>query len=173
MKRAVLVLILALAAQAAVSRGSLVAVQKTIDRKLELFTGEPFSLLGMTHAVYLEGFGAVFTAEVQLVAAPGGPFVRDVPKEIAERIHKTKLERLPTMKGTMRDLLVSSAASLDNVPGDEQIVLSILLSRQPYEDTTGLPSQIVMQGQRKALVEFQTQRRPKSELESVIRTKEY
>ena len=173
MKRACIVLLTALAAQAAVSRASLVAVQKILDRKLELVTGEPFSLLGMTHAVYLEGFGAVFTAEVQLVAAPGGPFVRDIPKEIAERIHKTKLERLPMLRSMMRDLLVSSAASLDNVPADEQIVLSILLSKQPYEDTTGVPSQIVMQGQRKTLVEFQTQRRPKSELESAIRVKEY
>jgi hypothetical protein len=174
MKRALAIVFVALAAHAAVNRMTLVAVQKNIDRKLELMSEEPFSLLGMTHGLYVEGFGAVFTAEVQLVAAPSaGPFVGTIPKDVVERVHKKKLERLPVLRGAMRELLVSSAASLDTVPGAEQVVLSISLFRQPYEDVTGVPSQIVMQGQRKMLVEYQTQRKDKSYLDAVIKTREF
>ena len=52
----------------------------------------------------------------------------------------------------MRDMLVASAKALDKLPPHEQIVLGIALLNRPFEDTTGLPGQIVMQADRRSLV---------------------
>jgi hypothetical protein len=53
----------------------------------------------------------------------------------------------------MKKALVDMAASLDPVPGDEQIVLAIMLTKYPWEDLSGVPSELVMQGQKKKLLE--------------------
>jgi hypothetical protein len=41
------------------------------------------------------------------------------------------------------------------VPPDEQIVLVAFLSHFPWEDLTGVPSQIMMQGSKKKLMDAQ------------------
>jgi hypothetical protein len=53
-----------------VTRPALTAVELVNRRLKSLVPGEPYLLLGETHGVYLENYGAVFTASVNLVEGP-------------------------------------------------------------------------------------------------------
>lgn len=140
-----------------VGRASIAAMEASFDKKLaKLWTDDPFLLLGMTRGVYLDGFGAVFTAEVNLVTGPTiTPFRPQISKEDILRHHQRKIERLPILRKAMRSMLMDSAASLDNVAADEQIVLGVTLTRYPWEDMTGIPTQILMQSRKRELLEAQ------------------
>lgn len=136
-------------------RMALGVLEKTFDGRLERSGGDdPFLLLGTTRGVYLHGYGAVLTAEVNLVnSANVSPFRPTIPPEYRARLHTRKLERLPLLKQTMRDMLEASAAALDSVPANEQIVIGVSLFYYSWEDTTGLPSQVLMQANRQQLLE--------------------
>ena len=69
-------LLLAVAASAIASdaprvpRTTLAAAEKSLDNRFAgLWSDNPFIMLGPTRGVYLEGYGAVFTAEVNLRSA--------------------------------------------------------------------------------------------------------
>ena len=150
-----------------VTRPSVVAVEKSFDNSLRsLSPDDPFVLLLFTQGVYLEGYGAVFVAEVNL--APGGgvtPFRQVVPKETPEKVRLAKLDRLPKLKQKMREMLVASAGMLDAVPANEKIALGVSLFHHPGEITTGLPAQILMEAPRGALVELQTGKRDRATID--------
>jgi hypothetical protein len=73
----------------------------------------------------------------------------------------------------MREMLVDAAGSLDTVPPREQVVLAVSLFSHAWEDTSGLPSQIVMQAERKALLAFKTGKGDLEGLGAVVRVGEY
>ena len=56
------------------------------------------------------------------------------------------------LKQAMRDVLLASAKTLQPMPASEQVVLAITLLNRSFEQTQGLPSQIVMQAPKQALV---------------------
>jgi hypothetical protein len=139
------------------------------DRVKSLWADNPFSIIRPTRGLYLDGYGAVFTAEINLVSSPAAMlmFRPQMTKEEIEQHRQKKLSRLPQLKEAMRQALLDSAASLDTVPGEEQIVVVAMLSKYPWEDTTGLPQQIMMQASKKNLLD---QRNNPAALDSVIRT---
>lgn len=161
------------ASRPVVSRGAVAAVEKNFDQKIvQDLLEDPYLLLGMTRGVYLPGYGAVFTMEMNLAhGASAGPF-GPVPQEQLGRVHKKKLEMYPRLKKAMREMLVSAAGALDTVPADERLVLGVSLVYHRAEITTGLPQQVVMTADRKTLLSFQTNRRTASALESAIAVEE-
>ncbi len=153
-----------------VTRPMLVAMEKSMDgRVARLSQDNPFVLLGPTRGIYLDGYGAVFTAEINLVSAPAAlmMFRPQLTKEEIEQHRQKKLSRLPQLKLAMRQALIDSAASLDTVPAQEQIVVVAMLSKYPWEDTSGIPQQILMQASKKNLLE---QRNNATALDSLIHT---
>jgi hypothetical protein len=50
------------------------------------------------------------------------------------------------MQGMWKD----AALALTSIPDSEQVVVAVRVLYQPWEDTGGLPGQIVMKGSRKA-----------------------
>jgi len=159
-KSFVLPLVLAAAAYAAagdaprVDRTQIEKVQKSMDDTLLRFTTDnSHTLIGLTRGVYLEGVGAVFTAEVIVVNAPVSIMHPLPTKEEVVQMRKKKLERIPLLKRVLKDALVSAAASLDTVPPDQQIVIAVIVPRFKFEDSTGLPSQITLQGPKGKLLE--------------------
>ncbi|MDX2268503.1 MAG: hypothetical protein NW208_10390 [Bryobacter sp.] len=154
-----------------VSRAMLQTVEKRIDQKLESLFDEPFLLLGLTRGVYLEKYGAVFSAELQLVVTPGvGTFGFTTPsKELIASTRAKKLERLPQLKQAMRGQLVSAATLLERMPPGENVVLAVSLFRRNWEDADGLPSQVVMRAQRKSLLAARTS----AAIEAAIRLEEF
>jgi RAB protein geranylgeranyltransferase component A len=170
------VLLLAAAAAAftakpGVSREAVQAMEVSFDKRIQTLNADiPFELLGNTRGVYLEGYGVVFTSEVNLSQSTNvSPFQLTIPREIVGKLHIRKLERVPILKKSMQQEMVAMASSLDAVPPNERIVLGVTLYYHKWEDTSGLPSQIVMQAERQKLVDVQLGR---ASADSVIRVQE-
>jgi hypothetical protein len=159
-------LLLAVAASAIASdaprvlRTTLAAAEKSLDNRFAgLWSDNPFIMLGPTRGVYLEGYGAVFTAEVNLVAGPQIGILTPSMTKASIALHRQKkIERIPELKKAMAKALAETAASpeMAAVPPDEQIVLVAFLSHFPWEDISELPTQIMMQGTKKKLLEAQS-----------------
>ncbi|MFN0107148.1 MAG: hypothetical protein ACKV2U_34250 [Bryobacteraceae bacterium] len=160
---------------APVNRGLVAAVELSMNKRVEaLFPGEQYLLLGHTHGVYLDGFGCVFTTRINLAEGPGlSPFRQQLPESARAALHKKKLERLPLLRTAMREMLVSAAVVMDPVPPTERMVLSVSLLHMPHENVSGLPTQIVMQAERRTLLGFLTPKSDKAALESAIQVREY
>lgn len=148
------------AAPARVPREQLRNLERGFDQRLQrLSIDEPLDLMGNTRAIYIEKYGAVLTAEVNLVTGPAiTPFRPELKPEEKERLRQRKLSRLPAMKQLMRDMMVTSATALKAVPAEEQIAVGITFFYNAWENTAGLPSQLVLQAPRKALTDFETGR---------------
>jgi hypothetical protein len=173
MKRAWILFALAAAllAAPAFKRAGLIALEKSFDQRIRSLADDPYILLGPTRGVYLEGYGAVFTAEVNLANGPRpSPFQPIVGKDGIAKIHKLKLERLPVLRQNMREMLMAAASSLDEVPAKEQIVVGVSLVYYAEEDATGMPGQILMQGERGKLIDAKLGRIP---LDTVVKAKEF
>lgn len=138
-----------------VSRDQLVTVEKSLDsRYAKLWDDTQIVVLGPTRGIYLEGYGAVMTSEVDLVTGPTLVFMRGpLNKDEVEKFRQKKIGRVPDLRRAVRLALIDSAASLDNVPAEEQIVVVAMLSKYPWENFSGLPHQIMMQAQKKKLLD--------------------
>jgi hypothetical protein len=161
--------------RAPVDRDTLAALEKRFDRRIESYSiDDPFYLLGTTRGVYLAGYGAVFTAELNLVAAAVvTPFRPAFTKEQIAALRQKKLARLAELKRMMRDMLVESAVNLKGVPEEEWVAVGVTLFYYGWEDKTGLPSQILMQGRRRALADFAAGRIDEAALEAQLRLEEW
>ncbi|PWU00292.1 MAG: hypothetical protein C5B51_25530 [Terriglobia bacterium] len=129
-------------------------LEKRLDNKVSAADAkDPIDLLGLTRGLYLQGYGAVFTTEASLIITPTlSPFRQQITKDDVVKVHQRKIEHLATLKKAMRDMWIEAAASLTAIPDTEQLVLAMRLLYQPWEDTKGLPGQIVMKGPRRAAV---------------------
>jgi hypothetical protein len=138
-----------------VTRSTLITTEQSLDNRFkQLWNDNAYVLPGPTRGVYLEGYGAVFTAEVNLVAGPPIHMFHPIAtKEEVDAHHAKKLQRLPEFRRALQEALIATAASLDSVPDDGQIVLVAMLAKYPWEDLTGLPRQIMVQGQKKKLLD--------------------
>jgi hypothetical protein len=127
-------------------------LEKRFDTRLESLSpdpNEPVDLLGETRGIYVEGCGVIFTAAVSLVKAPElSPFLREVPKERADHIHKLRVDRLPLLKKAMDEMLHNMAMTYITVPPDQQIVVAVRLYYASWESTAGMPAQIMMRATR-------------------------
>lgn len=178
MKHFLLLLFLAATAfpeRAGVTRASVAGMEKAFDRRLLRDVVEnPFLLLGATRGVYLDGYGAVFSAEVNLAVGPTASLFRpQLTKEDLAKLKQKKVDRLPVLRQAMREMLVASAGSLDGMPAEERLVVAVSLFNFNWEDASGLPSQIVMQAQKKQLLEFQTGARNRAEMPQAIKVQEF
>ena len=174
MKRAWIILFAAAAsllAATGVKRGALIAMEKSFDNRIVRIADDPYILVGYTRGVYLEGYGAVFTAEVNLAIGPSqSPFRPVITKEDIDRIRSKKLERFPILRQSMKDTLLDAALSLDEVPANEQVVIGVSLLYRADENAAGMPGQILMQGERGKLVQAKLGHVP---LDSVLKVREF
>ncbi len=158
-----------------VSRISVAAMEESLDKRLAgLFPDDPVLLVGVTKGTYITGYGTVFMGELNLAPAAGiTPFHQTISKEEIARVHQKEVDRVPKLRQVMQELLLSSAASLDTVPPDEQIALSITLFHFHWENIAGVPSQIVMHAPKKTLVAVHSGRADRSLLASSVIVEEF
>jgi len=157
-----------------VTRVALVAMEKSFDQRIARYSADdPIDLLGATRGLYLDGYGAVFTTELSPVIAPGiTPFRPVIAKDQVLKLWEKKKARLPVIRQTMLDMLVSSASGLKDLPVQEQIVVGVNLHYYSWEDKRELPSQILMQASRKSLLDFEAKRITRAQLDSQLRLRE-
>jgi hypothetical protein len=138
---------------ARIAQRTLNEVEKRFDERLAtLFDAtDHLDLLGNMRGVYLSGYGAVFTAEVSLVVAPAlTPFRQKITKELADSVRQRKIQRLPMLKIAMKQMLQEMASTFSQAPLDQQMVLVIRFYYEPWEDLSGMPSQVLVHADRKA-----------------------
>jgi hypothetical protein len=137
-----------------VSRPAIMAAEKNFESHIgKLWPDDPVAFWVYPQGMYINGFGAVFSAQVNLAQGTAiTPFHQSITKEEIVRLHNKKLERMTQFRQAMEDIMLSSAASLDTVPADEQIALGVSFFYWNWEDTTGLPQQLVMRAPKRALV---------------------
>ena len=165
---------LVLAQSPRVGRPALRAMEQSFDKRILTASSDaPFDLLGTTRGVYLEGYGSVFTTELNLLITTNlSPFQLTIPKEYVTRVHAQKVRRLPLLKRSMQEAMLAAASSLDNVRPQEKIVFGVSIFYYKWEDTSGLPGQIVMHAERQKLLDVQVGRTPRAALVSTIRVQE-
>jgi hypothetical protein len=153
-----------------VSRVSLAAAEKVLDDRLKGVFND-ITVTGFSRGVYLEGYGVVLTAEVNLFPAPYNMVHTTLSKEEQNQTLVEKRKRLPKMRIAVQQALADLAASavLDGVPGDEQITVSLLMLRYPWEN--GLPVQMILKAPKKRLME--AQHAGPAALDAVISVTEY
>jgi len=127
-------------------------LEERLNGKMQMVGGrDPVMMRGFTRGIYLPGFGAVLTAEVSLVATPVlSPFNQVITDQQKAQVLVRKTAQLPVLKQAMREMWLDATSALTSVPQDEQIVLAVRLVYQPWEDTSNLPSQIIVKGTRKS-----------------------
>ena len=156
-------------------RAALKSAERTIDDRVQQTTARaPFALLGQTRGAYLGGFGAVFTLEVNLVPVAGlSPFRPAYSLQEIQNLNRQKRKKLAVMKTVLRQLLVEQAAALGHLPLAEKIGIAVTLFNYNWEDTTGLPSQLVLQATRQSLLNLQARRPGPEALERAIEVNEF
>ncbi len=153
------------------TRAAIIPVEKRIDQKLEALYDEPFLVLGLTRGLYLEKVGVIFSAELQLVATPGvGTLGFSTPsKELILATRARKLQRLPQLKDAMKLQLMSAATMLDKLPPEESVILGVSIFRRSWEDSSGIPAQLVMRAAKKDLLSARSQ----AAIDAAIQTREF
>ena len=134
-------------------RAAFTKVSNTVDDRFRtLWPDYPAELVGVTHTVYIRGYGAVVTGEVNVAPSSGiTPFHQTISKDDKERAHQKKVQRMPELRTAMQALLVQAAGELRDVPDNEEIAIAVSLFYWVWEDRSGLPDQVVMHASKKAL----------------------
>lgn len=121
------------------------AVEAVVDREFRSADGSRPSAISAARAIFLPGYGSVFLVEVNLApAANASPFRRSYTAREIREINLRKRAALEPLRRRMRRILLSEGPSLTHLAPDLQVALAVTLFHFPWEDRTGLPSQVVV-----------------------------
>ncbi|MEP6963335.1 MAG: hypothetical protein ABI995_14735 [Acidobacteriota bacterium] len=137
-----------------VSRAMLSGTEDVLSEKISrMWPDNPLAMVGPARGVYIPNYGAVISAEVNLVTLQGVSLMSPTPSD-ADKVaaKKKKLERIPILKNLLRDQMPGIAAMLSSVPATEQIVIAVLLPRYSWEEPSAQPLTVVLQGTKQQLM---------------------
>jgi hypothetical protein len=137
-----------------VNRIALGSVEKSLDSRIAgLWPDNALTVIGSTRGVYLDGYGAVFSVEVNTVQANVSPMHPTLSKEEVVQMRHRQIDRVPQLTKELKKMLVDSAASLDPLAPTDNVVISAILDHYSWEDKGSLPSQITLQAQKSKLLD--------------------
>jgi len=142
-------------------------VERAIDRRFsEIRTdSQPIMLLGATRGAYLDGYGAVFTLEVNLYpAAALNPFRQSYSEAEKQQLNIRKRQRLETLEAEARTILAEESKRLTALAPGDKVALAVSLFHFNWEDLTGLPRQLVAAAARSVLDEVRSGALPVAEV---------
>jgi hypothetical protein len=147
------------AAAPRIPRHMMQGVERVFDQRFQQFNvDDPIEVLGPARGVYVDKFGVVLSAEVNLVVTAITPFRPQLSADQLEKLRQKKLSRLADVRKMMRDTMVSAATSLKPLGPDEQVVVGLTFFHRPFEKTQDLPGQIVMQAPKRVLTDYEAGR---------------
>jgi len=161
------------ATESRVSRASIVAVEGSVDQTLKAPSADPYELLGLTRGTYLEGYGTLFTFEVDLVSTGGlltvGPFGRPLTPDQLAKLRDRKVKKLPELKETMRSLIENASSTLEGLPPNERIAMEAILLNNPGEKSgKDMPRRIFMSAEKQKLLDAKANHATPAELLGLI-----
>jgi hypothetical protein len=135
-----------------VSPQALGSLEQSFEDKVRSLNGvEAFNLLGASAGFYLEGYGVVVTVPLDLINTPGvTPMRLQFTKQDQDDVHKRKLAQLPALRRAAREMVTAAANSLTTLPMDRKISVALRIYYMAWEDSAGLPRQIVATADRKS-----------------------
>ena len=144
------------AAEPRVPRASLVAMEDAINTRFRANVADPYDLLGTARGTYLDGYGVVFTLELQLVnVMPPNPFKQAISDEEKAQIRDRKLAKLPQLKDTMRGLMAMASTTLPGLPANERVAMEAILWTYSWENSRGMPKRVFMSAEKQKLFDAQ------------------
>jgi hypothetical protein len=163
------------AAESRVSRATILAAERMIDEKINAYSTEPYHPLGDARGTYLEGYGVLFTNELDLVntgALTMSPFKPTVSKEELASIHERKLKKLVELKDAMRTMLVNASGILEGLPPNERVAMEAILYSHSWEITRDLPHRVFMSAEKQKLLDARASHAGQPELAAIIEEQE-
>ncbi|MEP7353480.1 MAG: hypothetical protein ABI824_09650 [Acidobacteriota bacterium] len=155
-----------------VTRSLMVTAEKGMDERItQLWPDNGYALVGPTRGVYIPGYGVVLSAEYNVATAQQTLGAQPLTVQGKADLRKKKVGRLPELKAFLRSSLAAAANTFDMMPASEQIVITLLLPRYSWEETSGFPAQLVAQGSRQQLLD--ANRAGAAALEQAVRMTEY
>jgi hypothetical protein len=141
-------------AGAHVSRAAIRSVEKNLDDRLsKIWPDTPMSVTSHTRGLYLDGYGAVFTVEMNTASDGVGLMSTVLTQQAKVQVKQRKVERMPQLERALEQALMDVAASLDPVPLDENVVIEVDLLRYTWEDGAGYPAEVLVQSTRRKLLD--------------------
>jgi len=124
------------------------------DALLKMFEARPFVILEEPKSTYLEGFGVVVHAELNLYpVAVLSPFTsRQAFDNEAKIEQEQKPLRLKELRNRLREMLVEQGTALTLLPSEENVAIVIHLFN--VRQQANIPGQVVAQARRQALLEL-------------------
>jgi hypothetical protein len=137
-----------------VNRSVIRSVEISLDERLSrIWPDTPMALTSHTRGIYLDGYGAVFTSEMNTASDGVGLMTTNLTPQKKIQVKQTKIDRMPQLQKALAQALVDAAASLDPVPLDEQVVIEVDLLRYSWEDGAGYPAEVMVQSTRRKLLD--------------------
>jgi hypothetical protein len=158
------------ATESRVSRASILAVEGSVDETLRTPSADPYELLGGTRGTYLEGYGTLFTFEVDLISIlTVGPFGHPLTPDQLAKLRDRKLKKLPELKESMRTLMANACATLEGLPPNERIAMeAILLSNPGEKPSREMPHRIFMSVEKQKLLDAKANHATPAELAALV-----
>jgi hypothetical protein len=159
-----------------VSRASIVAVEKSINETFAGYPSDPFEVLGNARGTYLEGYGALFTVELDLINTgplTPNPFKQKVtPQEVATT-RERKLKKLAVLRENMRSLMVNASGTLEGLPPNEHVAMEAVLLYRSWEESRGMPRRLFMSADKQKLLDARAVHAGQPELAAIIEEQEH
>jgi hypothetical protein len=163
------------ATESRVSRASILAVQHSINERMEAPSGDPFYVLGDARGTYLDGYGALFTTEINLInngPFNPNPFKPTVSKAEIDANRERKTKNLVVLKDSMRTLMVGASATLEGLPPNERVAMETILFTYSWEENRTMPHRVFMSAEKQKLLAAKAAHAGQSELASIIEEQE-
>jgi hypothetical protein len=163
------------ASEPVLSINSLKAVEGAINDKLLSNVNDPYDLLGTARGAYIEGYGAEFTFEVNLVFSSSmapTPFKLKVTEEETRTMHDRKERKIDGLKESMRGMAVNASKALPGLPAGERVMIEAFLFSYSWENTRGLPHRIVVSAQKQKLLDAAGRHATASEIAALFTEEE-
>jgi len=137
-----------------VSRASIVAVEKSINENFANYPGDPYAVIGNARGTYLEGYGALFTVELDLINTGPinpNPFKQKVTPQEITGTRERKLKKLAILRESMRSLILNAGGTLEGLPPNERVAMEAVLLYNSWEDSKGMPRRLFMSAEKQKL----------------------
>ena len=162
------------ATESRVSRVTILSVQSSINQSFAPRGVDPYQVLGDARGTYLEGYGTLFTIELDLIGRGLAmtPFKPTMTPEELESLRERKLKKLVVMKETMRTLMMNASGTLEGLPPNERVAMEAILITFSWENSRGIPQRVFMSAEKQKLLDAKAAHAGQPELAAIIEEQE-